>query len=240
MEFFNIQELLESRINFSQFDYKNMSIDEKEMLVSFFQGKIYKKNEYFDKMIKTQEYLSDKHILLHILYLLDHDEYEPIDIKKMIKKVKEMYIMTQNELVNEIEEMLLNTKIEVENKEKEELSLEQMINQYLNDIFSGIKMNDENGNLIIKEEKEKIYINKITDIQYEKLLCIFRESLKIKYSLNEFFRRYTEPMFNSQYVCENIIEDVINRLVKDDKISESLKKYSLQQVIDYINYVPNN
>ena len=226
MEFFSIQKMLDTTINFSQFDYKNMSLDEKEMLVSNLQSKITKTNQHFERMISKQEELSDKHILLHIQYLLDNGVYEPKDIKRIIINVKNMYEMTQEAIVNDIEEMLLELEIE-EQEDKSVLELEQKINKYLKDLsIEGV------------EEKEETvtYISNLSNEKYKELVGIFRSSLKIKYNLKDFFKRLTKPFTSIGFVSVDIIKNVIERVVADIDMSKSLKTYVLHEIVAFMTY----
>jgi len=226
MEFFSIQKMLDTTINFSQFDFKNMSLDEKEMLVSNLQSKITKTNQHFERMISKQEELSDKHILLHIQYLLDNGVYEPKDIKRIIINVKNMYEMTQEAIVNDIEEMLLELEIE-EQEDKSVLELEQKINKYLKDLsIEGV------------EEKEETvtYISNLSNEKYKELVGIFRSSLKIKYNLKDFFKRLTKPFTSIGFVSVDIIKNVIERVVADIDMSKSLKTYVLHEIVAFMTY----
>jgi len=218
--------MLDTTINFSQFDYKNMSLDEKEMLVSNLQSKITKTNQHFERMISKQEELSDKHILLHIQYLLDNGVYEPKDIKRIIINVKNMYEMTQEAIVNDIEEMLLELEIE-EQEDKSVLELEQKINKYLKDLsIEGV------------EEKEETvtYISNLSNEKYKELVGIFRSSLKIKYNLKDFFKRLTKPFTSIGFVSVDIIKNVIERVVADIDMSKSLKTYVLHEIVAFMTY----
>ena len=237
MEFFSIQKMLDTTINFSQFDYKNMSVDEKEMLVSNLQSKITKTNQHFDRMISKQEELSDKHILLHIQYLLDCGEYEIKDIHRIIDNIKSIYEMTQQAIVDEIEAMLLDMDIDEEDKdEKQELELEQKINKYLKDLSiesDEIKVEQTTEEV---EEETVTYISNLSNEKYTELVEIFRNALKTQYNLIGFFERLTKPYISVGFVSIDILENVIQRIVADEDISTSLKSFSLQQIVNFMTY----
>jgi len=181
-------------------------------------------------MIAKQEEFSDKHILLHIQYLLDNGVYEPRDIKRVIINVKNMYEMTQEVLVDDIEAMLLEIELseeEEEGEDKQELELEQKINQYLKDLsIEGV------------EEKEDtvIYISNLSNEKYIELVGIFRSSLKIKYSLTDFFKRLSKPFTTIGYVSVDIVKNVIERVVADIDMSKSLKTYVLHEIVAFMTY----
>jgi hypothetical protein len=224
MEFFAIQDLVKSKINFSQFDFKDMCEDEKEMLIMNLQSKIIIKKEYFEKIIKKQEYLSDRQIILYIQYLLEN-EYTITDINKIINNVKTIYKMNEEIMIEEIEKELLDLDInDIQEDEKQELELIQDINKLMNDL----SIEDEE---LLQNQETKIYINKLTDENYQHVVNIFRGSLNLKYDLTNFLKRYTIPMINDKFVSTNLLADLIERFVKDTEISESLKKYSLEQIV---------
>ena len=66
MEFLNIQNLLDNQLNFSQFNIKSLCEEEREMLVEHLKSHIDKTDNNYNTMISSEEYLSDKYILLHI------------------------------------------------------------------------------------------------------------------------------------------------------------------------------
>ena len=233
MEFFSIQKMLDTTINFSQFDFKNMSIDEKEMLVSNLQSKITKTNQHFEKMISKQEELSDKYILLHIQYLLDHDEYDIQDINKIIQNIKTMYEMTQQAIVDDIEAMLLDMDFNEED-EKEELELEQKINKYLKDL--SIESEQQVQNIEQIEEETITYIGNLSDEKYIELIGIFKNALKIKYNLIGFFQRLSKPYIEIGFASVDIIKNVIEKIVSDKNISPSLKSFVLQEIVRFMTY----
>lgn len=235
MEFFNIQTLLETSINFSQFDFKNMSNDEKEMLVSNLSSKITKKNQYFEKMITKQEELTDKHILLHIQYLLAND-FEEEEIQKIIKRTKEQYEMIEEAMVAEIEAELLEV-IEMEKltgamdrldmDEKEELNIDQKINKFIVDkSIEGVE----------HTEDTVIYINDYTPEEMNTLIDIFRCSLKNKYSLFGFFDRLSKTSLTTGFVSVNLINCLINKIVNSKDMTDSLKEYVLNEIVNFMTF----
>jgi len=226
MEFFAIQDLVKSKINFSQFDFKNMCEDQREMLVMNLQSKVTTKKDYFEKILANQEYLSDKQIILYIQYLLETG-YTTNDINKVINNVKAVYKMNEELLIEEIEKELLNLDVNVVEDEKQELELIQEINKLMSDL----SIEDEE---MLQNQETKIYINNLTDENYKKVVNIFRGSLNLKYDLHNFLTRYTVPMMNEKYVSTNLLADLIDRLVKDNEITESLKKYSLEQIVSFM------
>jgi len=235
MEFFNIQILLETSINFSQYDFKNMSEDEKEMLVSNLSSKITKKNQYFDRMISKQEELSDKHILLHIQYLLAND-FDSEDIKRIIKRTKEQYEMVQEQYLADIEAELLEAinmpeleeQMEALNlNEKEELEIDQKINKFfLDKTIEGVE----------HKEDTVTYVGDFTPEEMVKLIEIFRMSLKNKYSLFGFCERLSKPFLIENFVSKDLIRCLIEKIVKSENMTESLQQYILQEIINFMTH----
>ena len=227
MEFFAIQDMIKSKINFSQFDFKNMCEDQREMLVMNLQSKVTTKKDYFEKMLAKQEYLSDKQILLYIQYLIETG-YTTTEINKIIENVKTIHKMNEEFMIAEIEKELLNLDIGGdETDEKQELELMQEINTLMKDL----SIEDED---MLQNQDTKIYINNLTNENYKKVVNVFRGSLNLKYDLHDFLTRYTVPMMNEKYVSTNVLADLIDRLVKDTEITESLKKYSLEQIVAFM------
>ena len=227
MEFFAIQDLVKSKLNFAQFDFKNMCEEEKEMLVTNLQSKVTIKKDYFEKILAKQEYLSDKQIILYIQYLLESG-YTDNDIHKIINNVKTVHKMNEEYMIDEIEKELLNLDVnEVKEDEKRELELIQDINKLMADL----SIEDEE---MLQNQETKIYVNNLTDEAYQRVVNIFRGSLNIKYDLTNFLKRYTVPMMNDKFVSTNLLADLIERFVKDTEITESLKKYALEQIVSFM------
>ena len=227
MEFFNIQKMLNLNINFSQFDFKNMSNDEKEMLVSNLKSKITKHNNFFERLIEKQDELSNKHILLHIQYLLDNG-YSQKDIKIIIQNIKNIYQMTEKNKIDEIESLLLEelNEIEFKTEEKDELIIDEKINILLRDLsIEGLEQTDD---------ETIIYINNFNNENYNKLIEIFRLSLKTKYNLINFFQRLTIPMFNNKFSSIDIIKYIIESVGSDENISNSLKTYIFNEIVNFM------
>lgn len=226
MEFFAIQDLVKSKINFSQFDFKDMCEEQKEMLLMNLQSKVTTKKDYFEKILAKQEYLSDRQIILYIQYLLETG-YTNNDICKIIDKVNTTYEMTQELMVEEIERELLNLDINNVQDEKQELELIQDINKLMADL----SIEDEE---LLQNQETKIYVSNLNDEDYKKVVNIFRGSLNLKFDLTNFLQRYTAPMMNEKFVTTNLLADLIERFVKDTEITESLKKYSLEQIVAFM------
>lgn len=288
MQFLNIQELLSKQINFSQFDIKDLSAEEKDMLVLFLQGKIENTNQRFERMINNEKLsmiltilngdesnmksqiideiknlnlmttfssikkenldmfqiirkynqelqgllncnfdlvLSNKYVIIYIQYILSFG-YKKQDIFNAIEKVKATMEMEADLMMAEIEEELLNMDDEdIEENEEEELRLEQDINQLMMNLsIEGVEHKEETVTHISSLEK------------YEDMKIIFRNALQYNYNLIPFFQRLVKPMFSEQYVSINILQALIEKVIKDDDLSQSLKQFILQNIVSFMNY----
>ena len=228
MEFLNIQQTLDAQINFSQFNFKEMCEEEKEILVTELQGNITEKKDYFEKMISSQEELTDRYVLLHIQYVLDQG-FSTNDIHIIIERVKSMYEMLQDKLIADIEEDLLYMDFDVlDASDKDEIKLENQINDFLTN------MDIEGGEII---EDHFIYIRELSEYNYNMLIDLFRSSLNIKYNLNGFFKRLSVPLTEDRFVCvKDIFTLIIDNVVKDNKLSISLKTYILNEIVNFMLY----
>lgn len=212
MEFLNIQSLLDNKLNYSQFNFKNMSDDEKEMLIENLKSNI-NLNDNNYKKITNKENDIDKNILYHIHYLIFND-FKINDIKKIIQKVKNVYEMST---------MYLSKKIE--NTNETELTIDNLITENLKNL--SIELNED-------DEREKIYI-KITDKDYLEIRNILIKSYNINYNLNEYFSRFIKPLFNNKYSTGNIINDLLTRILKDNKLEDDIKDYSIKSLLNILN-----
>ena len=110
-------------------------------------------------------------------------------------------------------------------EEKEELLLEQQINQIMVDMsVEGIE----------HKEETVTYISSIK--KYEDMITIFRGALKIHYNLIPFFQRLSKPFLSEHYVSIDIIATLIQKIVKDTELTSGLKKYVLKQIVAFMNY----
>lgn len=290
MEFLNVQSLLNSQINFSQFGVKDLEAEEKDMLVLFLQGKINQTNQRFEKLINNEKLsiiltilngdestlktniiniikdlgmmttfakmnnddldmyklinkyfqdikellhqdidyliLSNKYVTLYIQYILSFDEYNNQDIYNAIQKVKDIMEMQSEIMMAEIEEELLNMDDDdVEEDEKEELMLEQEINQLMADMsIEGVEHKEDTVTYISSLEK------------YEDIISIFRTALQFKYNLIPFFQRLVKPTFSAQYVSIDILKTLIEKVIRDEELSQSFKQFILQSIVSFMNY----
>ena len=289
MQFLNIQDLLSKQINFSQFDIKNLSAEEKDMLVLFLQGKIENTNQRFERMINNEKLsmiltilngdestmksniideiknlnlmstfssikkenldmyqiirkynqdlapllnsefdltLSNKYVIIYIQYILSFG-YKNKDIFNTISKVKSTIEMQEELFMNELDEEFLNMDMEdVSEDEEEELRLNQDINQLMMNLsIEGV------------EHKEETVTHISTLEKYEDMVLIFRNALKNNYNLIPFFQRLVKPTFlPEQYVCFNIMPTLIQTIIQDTELSQSLKQFVLQNIVSFMNY----
>jgi len=289
MEFLNIQSLLSKKINFSQFDLKDLESEEKELLVLNLQSKVVK-NTRFERMLNNEHLniiltilngesshmkteiieeiknldlisvftkingekldtfqiikkyyndikgllnielpLTNKYIIIYIQYVLDGDEYDVNEIKRIIKRTKEQYEMTQDALLAEIEAELFaicldENKVEEDTDEKQELEIKQEINN----IIHNLNLEKE---LV---EEEILYITRLE--KYDEIIILFRDGLKIQYDMRTFLERLAAPFLldNPQVVSVDLIQLLLERVVIDNEITEGLKGYILQQMINFM------
>lgn len=290
MQFLDIQSLLKSQINFSQFGVKDLTAEEKDMLVLFLQGKIINTNKRFEKLINNEKLsmiltilnedeetnikkeiiniikkldmltifakiqkedldmykiinkyfkdikellhqgidlvLSNKYVTLYIQYILSFDEYNNQDIINTIQKIKNIIEMETENMMAIIEDELLNMDFDdIEENEEEELMLEQEINQLMSDMsIEGVE----------HKEDSVIYISSLE--KYEDMISIFRKALQFKFNLIPFFQRLVKPTFLEQYVSIDILKTLIETVIKDEKISQSLKQFILQSIVSFMTY----
>ena len=219
MEFLNIQSLLTNKLNYSEFNFKNMCYEEKEILIEHFRSKIELKNQNYERLIQSEKYLSNKYILLCIHYLI-FNNIDSNNIKKIIQKVKDVYKMTNSYIIEEKKD------IQEDINDETELIIENLINEGLRKLTIDIEEEDE---------REKIYINKISNENYNIIKDILKKSYKINYNLNDFLERFSNPLFNNKYVVNNIINNLIQEIIKDNNLNKNIKKYSIQQIVNFLN-----
>ena len=169
--------------------------------------------------------LSNKYIIIYIQYVLSNEEYDVEDIKKIIKKTKEMYEMTQAIYLAEIEAELYALDIE-EVDEKQELEIEQE----LCNLISNLNLEKE---LV---EGEILYVSKLD--KYDEIIALFRNGLRVKHNMRIFLERLAAPFIsnNEQIVSVDLIQLLLEKVVKDNKITEGLKGYILQEIVNFITY----
>ena len=116
--------------------------------------------------------------------------------------------------------------IQVDINDETELIIENLINEGLRKLTIDIEEEDE---------REKIYINKISNENYNIIKDILKKSYKINYNLNDFLERFSNPLFNNKYVVNNIINNLIQEIIKDNNLNKNIKKYSIQQIVNFLN-----
>ena len=289
MEFLNIQSLLSKKINFSQFDLKDLETEEKDLLVLNLQSKIVK-NTRFERMLNNEHLniilttlkgesshmktkiieeiknldlisvftkingekldtfqiikkyyndikgllnielpLTNKYIIIYIQYVLDGGEYDVNEIKRIIKRTKEQYEMTEDALVAEIEAELFaicldENQVEEDIDEKQELEIKQEINNIIHNLNLEKELADE----------EILYVTRLE--KYDEIITLFRDGLKIQYNMKTFLERLALPFLldNPQVVSVDLIQLLLERVVIDNEITEGLKGYILQQMINFM------
>jgi len=169
--------------------------------------------------------LSNKLVILYIQYILSSG-YKNQDIHNLIQKVKSTIEMQEELFMAEIEEELLNMDMEdIEEDEKEELKIEQDINELMKNLsIEGVEHKEDTVTYITTLEK------------YEDMITIFRNALQFKYNLIPFFQRLVKPLFSEQYVSIDILQALIEKVIKDQDISQSLKQFILQSIVSFMNY----
>ena len=117
MDFLAINDLTKMKINYSQFEFKKMSEEERELLIPYLKMKIIKKNEFYERMIKNEEENTDKYILLHIQYLLDNEYRIYGDLKIINSNKEDFYIQSiiKNSLIN-TDKIQINNNKYIKNK----------------------------------------------------------------------------------------------------------------------------
>ena len=169
--------------------------------------------------------LSNKYVIIHIQYVLSVG-YKKQDIFNTIEKVKATMEMEEEMMLEGIEEDFLNMDTEdFEEDEEAEIRIEQDINQLMTNLsIEGVEHKEDMVTHISKLQK------------YEDMISIFRNTLKNNYNLIPFFQRLVKPMFSEQYVSINILQALIEKVIKDDDLSQSLKQYILQSIVSFMNY----
>ena len=171
---------------------------------------------------------SNKYIIIYIQYVLVGD-YDIEDIKRIIKRTKEIYEMNQEILLAEIEAELLAIDFDEDNiDEAQELEMEQEINNLIHDLNIEKEINEET--------EEVLYISKLE--KYDEIIELFRNSLKIKHNMRIFLERLAAPFLsnNTQIVAVDLIKLLLEKVIKDSKITDSLKQYILQEIVNFITY----
>lgn len=167
--------------------------------------------------------LSNKYVIIYIQYLLSNEEYDIEDIKKIIKRTKEIYEMTQEVYLADIEAELFALDIE---DEKQELEIEQE----LCNLISGLNLEKELA------EEEVLYVSKLD--KYDEIVALFRNGLQVRHNMRTFLERLAAPFLsdNPQIVSVDLIQLLLERVVKDNEITEGLKGYILQEIVNFITY----
>ena len=170
---------------------------------------------------------SDKYVIIYIQYVLDGGEYDVEDIKKIIKRTKEQYEMTEEAILAEIEAELFALDLDdIDTDEKQELEVQQEINEIIHNLNLEKELTEE----------EMLYVTRLE--KYDEIVALFRNGLKIKYDMRIFLERLAAPFLsnNEQIVSIDLIEKLLVRVVKDQTITEGLKGYILQEIVNFMTY----
>jgi len=83
----------------------------------------------------------------------------------------------------------------------------------------------------VEEQQQQDTVIHISSLKkYEDMITIFRGALQLQYNLIPLFQKLSKPFLLEQYVSIDIIATLIQKVVKDTKLSPSLKKYILEQI----------
>ena len=187
--------------------------------------------KYFNEikgLLNMDMEVSNKYVIIYIQYVLDGD-YEIEDIKRIIKRTKEMYEMTQETLFAEMEAELFAMDLNEEDiNEQEELEIEQEINN----LIHNLNLEKE----IDEETEEVLYISKLE--KYDEMIELFRNALKIKHNMRMFLERLAAPFLssNDQIVAVDLIKLLLEKVIKDSEMTKSLKQYILQEIVNFMTY----
>ena len=179
------------------------------------------------ELLNIEVELTDKYIIIFIQYVLNGD-YEVNDIKRIIKRTKEQYELSQEEFLADIESELLAALDLIEDTdEKQELIVEQEMNNLIHDLNVEKEINEET--------EEVLYITKLE--KYDEIIILFRNALNIKYDMKNFLTRIARPFLsdNPRIISIDLIQTLLERVVKDTQITDSLKTFILQEIINFFN-----
>jgi len=151
MEFLNIQDLLSKQINFSQFGVKNLSSEEKNMLVLFLQGKIRNTNQRFEKLINNEK--------LSMIFTILNGEESNI----------------KTDIINEIRNLNMSSIFSKINNE--DLDVFQIIRKYFNDIKELLNVEFD---LSLSNKCVTLYIQYVLSFQQYNERDIYKTIQKVK------------------------------------------------------------
>ena len=174
--------------------------------------------------------LTNKYIIIYIQYILDGDNYDITEIKRIIKRTKEQYEMVQEEYLASIEAELFAICLEENQEEDSDEKQELEVQQEINNLISNLNLEKE---LV---EEEILYVSRLE--KYDEIVCLFRNGLKIQYDMRIFLERLAAPFLldNPQVVSVDLIQLLLERVVKDNEMTEGLKGYILQQIVNFMTF----
>jgi len=226
---------MENSTFINQFNYQNFNDEEREIFISLLSSEIAKKNDFFEKKLGELEIYSNEYIKTYIYYYLRETNFDNKSVNKLLNKTQTIYEMN-NVYRNDTKEdtlfnMISNDEFKsnmVEDYEDKEITIENKIEAFFHSYFK-----------IDEKDKDKeeifIYLDRMTEKEYDDFINIFKLSFNLNYNLDGFLTKLTAIFFENKYILKiNILQDVMKRIMNDNKLTTSFKKYILGSIITFM------
>lgn len=167
--------------------------------------------------------ITNKSIIIYIQNILMSEEYDIEDIQKIIKHIRQMY-----EMIPKAIEVIQENEYLVEEINVEDIKSSLKIQELIEEIIKELQIENE-----LEDEETILYI-RLYDIT--KILSVFKMALKINYNINNLFERLSEPYINNnpRIKSQNLIQVIINKIIQNRNITESLKIFTLNQITTFL------
>ena len=211
-------------------EIKNLELLDTWMKIRESDLKIYEIiKQYYNDLVKLLKKdfdlkITNKYIIIYIQNVLMTNQYDIEDIQRIIKHIREMYEMMPKTIEEIQENEYLMEEIEVEDIKKE-LEIQELVEKIIKDL----KIEEET-----KEEEETILYVNLYNI--DDILKVLKIALQINYNMSDLFERLSRPYLynNSRIKSQNLIRIIINKIIKNRNITESLKIFSLNQITSFL------
>jgi len=222
-------------IYINQYDYQNLNDNERELFISMLKTEITKKNNFFEKKLSEFDIYSDDYIKTYIYYYLHETNFNSTYVDRFLQRTKTLSKLNNNYNKENKEKQLFNMIIDddfkenmIDDYEDKEITLENKMETFFHNYF---KLDDKDKEL----EEYFIYLNRMSNSEYNEFINIFKLSMEINYDLNNFLTKFTSIFFENKYILKcNVLEDVMRRIKNDNNLSLSFQKYIINSIISFI------